>query len=90
MIVYPVNDEERELLLSANVPNICWAACWYNECNSCAIEQDTLDMPEFAEHARIFATFPPRDGLEITISEDFPGFPEPPLTTDPWCPIVLR
>ena len=65
MIVYPINEQERELLLEQNKPNVCWAACWYDQANSCCIEQSTLDDPNFSDHAKVFYTFPSRDGVEI-------------------------
>jgi hypothetical protein len=66
MLVYPVNDQERELLISQNKPNVCWAACWYEQADSCCIEQYTLDDPNFSDHAAVFATFPQRDAIEVT------------------------
>ena len=65
MIVYPVNEQERELLLEQNTPNICWSASWYEQANSCCIEQSVLDDPNFSDHVSVFYSFPSRNGIEV-------------------------
>ena len=71
MKVYPLNKEERDQLVALNQSNIIWAASWYGDpVNGYAIEEDTLNDTDFKAHKTVFERFPPRDPVEVVVTEE--------------------
>lgn len=64
MKIYPLTDAQRDELVSLNKNNVNWAACDY-EGIGIAIEEYTLNDPDYAEHKALFDTWNITEYVEI-------------------------
>jgi hypothetical protein len=64
MKIYPLNKQQRNELVALNKNNVNWAACDYENVGI-AIEEYTLNDPDYIEHKALFESWNITEYVEI-------------------------